>query len=75
LSRRWKKEIHVGHIASILFFTALLVALAVILELIVKAHWAAIVDALAYRAPAPRPRPVVAARAQPQAPSPRHAAA
>lgn len=35
-----------AHVASIVFFLALLAALATVLELTVRAHWAAIVAAL-----------------------------
>jgi len=51
----------VTHWISIAFFLGLLVALAVILELTVKAHWAAIVAALRGVAPA---EPVQAAPRQ-----------
>ena len=45
-----------AHLLSIAFFFGLLVALAAILELTLKAHWAAIVAALRGVPPAPRRR-------------------
>ena len=51
-----------AHLVAILFFSGVLVALAVLLEVTVKTHWQAILAALRYEAPvrrpgvAPRPR-------------------
>ena len=67
-----------AHLASILFFSGLLVALAVFAEQMLRAHWAAIASALAYPPhPArPEPRPLVAARpAVPALAKPRRRAA
>ena len=44
-----------AHLVAILFFSGVLVALAVILEITVKAHWQAVVAALRYQAPVSRP--------------------
>ena len=46
-----------AHLAAILFFSGLLIALGFILELIVKANWAEISAALRAVPPAPSPRP------------------
>ena len=60
-----------AHLLSIVFFFGLLVALAFILEVTLKAHWAAVVAALRGVPPAPRrARPV-----RTEAPRARHGAA
>ena len=59
----------VAHLVAMLFFSGVLVALAVILEITLKSHWQAIVAALRNEPPVRRPeaRPAIA-------PRPRHAA-
>ena len=42
-----------GHFAAIIFFTGLIVALGLVLELMVRGSWTAIVSALNYSSPAP----------------------
>ena len=59
-----------GHLAAILFFTTLLVALATVLELMVKADWGPIAAAL--RGPSRAPAGPARGRALP-APRRRHA--
>ena len=46
-----------AHSASILFFTGLLIALAFVLDLIVRAHWVEIVAALRGVPPSPARHP------------------
>ena len=48
-----------AHLATIVFFSGLLLALALILELIVKANWAEIVAAFRGVPPEPRAAPAV----------------
>ena len=62
-----------GHLAAILFFLTLLVALATILDLMVRADWALIAAAL--RGPSSAPRPVARARRAALASPPRRHAA
>lgn len=45
-----------AHLVSILFFSGVLVALAVILEITVKAHWQSMVAALRSQPPVRRPQ-------------------
>ena len=54
------REKAVAHLLTIGFFMGLLVALAILLEQMVKAHWAEIIGAL--RGEAVRPAPPIAAR-------------
>lgn len=53
-----------AQIVAILFFSGVLLALALILEMTLKGHWEAIVAALRYPQPVRRPeaRPAVAPR-------------
>ena len=55
-----------AHFAAILFFSGLLVALAVILDLMVKADWAEIVAALRGQPVAPAAVPKARPMAQPR---------